>query len=85
MQVFNYSTIFLTSNGVDAATVVIISVLMNVGNVAITVVSVRLMDLSGRRSLMLRCPSPRDTSTRRRIAHHHVRRKGRRVKVPQAN
>ncbi|EOD37552.1 hypothetical protein EMIHUDRAFT_454885 [Emiliania huxleyi CCMP1516] len=52
-HVFNYSTIFLTSNGVDAATVVIISVLMNVGNVAITVVSVRLMDLSGRRSLML--------------------------------
>jgi len=52
-NVFNYSTIFLTSNGVDAATVVIISVLMNVGNVAITVVSVRLMDLSGRRSLML--------------------------------
>ena len=50
LQVFNYSTIFLTSNGVDAATVVIISVLMNVGNVAITVVSVRLMDLSGRRA-----------------------------------
>lgn len=52
-NIFNFSTIFLTSNGIAASTVALIAVLMNIGNVGITVLSVELMDRSGRRFLLL--------------------------------
>lgn len=50
---FNYSTTFLSANGIDPATVMIIAVSMNVGNVIISVLSAILMDLLGRKLLLL--------------------------------
>jgi MFS family permease len=52
-NIFNFSTIFLTANGLAPATVSLIAVLMNIGNVGITVLSVDLMDRAGRRFLLL--------------------------------
>ena len=52
-NVFNFSTIFLAANGVGPDAVTTIAVLMNVGNVLITVLSVWLMDRAGRRALLL--------------------------------
>jgi len=50
---FNYSSQFLTQNGISPATVTAIAVLMNVGNVVITLVATKLMDQAGRKQLML--------------------------------
>tara|TARA_B110001452_G_scaffold182222_1_gene153060 strand:+ start:551 stop:1243 length:693 start_codon:yes stop_codon:yes gene_type:complete len=50
---FNFSSTFLTQNGISAATVTAIAVLMNVGNVLVTLLSVWLMDRAGRRVLLL--------------------------------
>lgn len=50
---FNYSTTFLTANGIDPTTVVIIAVLMNLGNVLVSFASAMLMDSLGRRPLLL--------------------------------
>jgi O-antigen/teichoic acid export membrane protein len=50
---FNFSSTFLSQNGIDASTVTIVAVLMNVGNVLITVLSASLMDLAGRKPLIL--------------------------------
>eukprot|EP00322_Chrysochromulina_rotalis_P001079 CAMPEP_0115846448 /NCGR_PEP_ID=MMETSP0287-20121206/9867_1 /TAXON_ID=412157 /ORGANISM="Chrysochromulina rotalis, Strain UIO044" /LENGTH=562 /DNA_ID=CAMNT_0003300241 /DNA_START=33 /DNA_END=1721 /DNA_ORIENTATION=- len=50
---FNFSTTFLSQNGIDAATVTIVAVLMNVGNVLITALSAWLMDIAGRKPLIL--------------------------------
>jgi len=50
---FNYSTIFLAQNGISSDTVTLIAILMNVGNVLVTLASVFLMDLAGRRALLL--------------------------------
>jgi len=50
---FNYSTVFLKANGMDDQTVQSIAILMNVGNVLITALSVYLMDRAGRRALLL--------------------------------
>ena len=50
---FNFSSTFLAANGMGPSTVTLIAVLMNVGNVAITLLSAWLMDIAGRRSLLL--------------------------------
>lgn len=50
---FNFSTTFLTANGIAAETVTLIAVLMNVGNVLITILSAWLMDRAGRKALLL--------------------------------
>lgn len=50
---FNYSSVFLKANGMDDKTVQFIAILMNVGNVLITALSVYLMDRAGRRNLLL--------------------------------
>ncbi len=50
---FNFSSTFLSQNGIDASTVTIVAVLMNVGNVLITLLSASLMDLAGRKPLIL--------------------------------
>jgi len=50
---FNYSTTFLSQNGISPSTVTLVAVLMNVGNVFITIVVVYLMDALGRRVLLL--------------------------------
>ena len=50
---FNFSSTFLTQNGIDNDTVALIAVLMNVGNVLVTVFSAFLMDGAGRKSLLL--------------------------------
>lgn len=49
---FNYSTTFLTANGIDPGTVMVIAVAMNVGNVIISLVSAVLMDRLGRTPLL---------------------------------
>eukprot|EP00302_Diacronema_sp_CCMP2436_P010545 CAMPEP_0179902576 /NCGR_PEP_ID=MMETSP0982-20121206/40643_1 /TAXON_ID=483367 /ORGANISM="non described non described, Strain CCMP 2436" /LENGTH=571 /DNA_ID=CAMNT_0021801743 /DNA_START=19 /DNA_END=1735 /DNA_ORIENTATION=+ len=41
---FNYSSVFLKANGMDDASVVTIAIMMNVGNVLVTLLSVYLMD-----------------------------------------
>ena len=51
---FNFSSTFLSANGIAAPTVVLIAILMNVGNVFVTVLSAWLMDRAGRRALLLR-------------------------------
>jgi len=51
---FNFSSTFLSANGIDAATVTLIAVLMNIGNVFVTILSAWLMDRAGRRALLLR-------------------------------
>lgn len=50
---FNFSSTFLSQNGIDAATVTLVAVLMNIGNVLITCISAWLMDLAGRKPLIL--------------------------------
>ena len=50
---FNFSSAFLAQNGIGASTVTLIAVLMNVGNVLITLLSASLMDSAGRRPLLL--------------------------------
>ena len=50
---FNFSSTFLSANGMGTSTVTLIAVLMNIGNVAITILSAWLMDRAGRRSLLL--------------------------------
>jgi len=50
---FNYSSTFLVQNGISVGTVTIITVLMNVGNVLVTLLSTCLMDREGRRTLLL--------------------------------
>lgn len=50
---FNYSTVFLKANGMGDGAVATIAVLMNVGNVFITLLSVYMMDRAGRRPLLL--------------------------------
>ena len=50
---FNFSSTFLSQNGIDADTVTIVAILMNVGNVLITCLSAWLMDLAGRKPLIL--------------------------------
>ena len=50
---FNFSSTFLSANGMDAATVTLIAVLMNVGNVFVTILSAWLMDRAGRKALLL--------------------------------
>ncbi|KAG8461030.1 hypothetical protein KFE25_003599 [Diacronema lutheri] len=50
---FNFSSVFLKANGMDDASVQLIAILMNVGNVLITLLSVFLMDRAGRRALLL--------------------------------
>merc|ERR1719464_2675457 len=50
---FNYSSTFLEQNGISVETVTLITVLMNVGNVLVTLLSTILMDRSGRRALLL--------------------------------
>mmetsp|Transcript_35216 Transcript_35216/g.81546 ORF Transcript_35216/g.81546 Transcript_35216/m.81546 type:complete len:321 (+) Transcript_35216:870-1832(+) len=50
---FNFSSVFLKANGMDDAAVQLIAILMNVGNVMITLLSVYLMDRAGRRVLLL--------------------------------
>jgi hypothetical protein len=52
-SVFNFATTFLVQSGMDKATVMLINVLMNIGNVMITLVSASLMDSLGRKSLLL--------------------------------
>ena len=52
-QAFNFSSVFLKANGMDDASVQLIAILMNVGNVLITLLSVFLMDRAGRRALLL--------------------------------
>merc|ERR1711939_882585 len=49
---FNYSTTFLTANGIDPGTVMVIAVSMNMGNVIISLVSAVLMDRLGRTPLL---------------------------------
>ena len=49
---FNFSSTFLTRNGIPPATVGLIAVLMNAGNVLVTLASVWLMDRAGRRALL---------------------------------
>ena len=49
----NYSSIFLSANGLGSYTVTAIAILMNVGNVIITIVSAWLMDRAGRKPLFL--------------------------------
>ena len=49
---FNFSSTFLAQNGIAASTVTAIAVLMNVGNVLVTLLSVWLMD-------RVRTPAPR--------------------------
>jgi len=50
---FNFSTAFLSANGIEKHTITIIAILMNVGNVGVTLLSVKLMDKAGRRPLLL--------------------------------
>ena len=50
---FNYSTDFLGRAGISAAAISQITVLMNIGNVLVTMLSVLLMDLMGRKVLLL--------------------------------
>lgn len=50
---FNFSSTFLSANGLGSETVTLIAVLMNVGNVFITVLSAWLMDRAGRKPLLL--------------------------------
>jgi len=50
---FNYSSQFLTENGIAPATVTSIAVLMNVGNVLVTLAATKLMDRAGRKQLLL--------------------------------
>jgi len=50
---FNYSSTFLEQNGISADTVTVITVLMNLGNVFVTMLSAYLMDRAGRRTLLL--------------------------------
>jgi len=50
---FNYSSTFLVQNGLSIDLVMIITVLMNVGNVLVTLLSTYLMDRVGRRTLLL--------------------------------
>jgi len=50
---FNYSSTFLAQNGIAGETVTLIAVLMNLGNVVVTLVASNLMDRAGRKSLML--------------------------------
>jgi len=50
---FNYSSTFLSQNGIAGETVTLIAVLMNVGNVIVTLIASSLMDRTGRKSLML--------------------------------
>ena len=50
---FNFSTAFLSANGIDPSTITTIAILMNVGNVGVTLLSVQLMDKAGRRALLL--------------------------------
>jgi len=50
---FNFSSTFLSQNGIDAATVTVVAVLMNLGNVLITLTSAWLMDIAGRKPLIL--------------------------------
>ena len=50
---FNYSSTFLAANGIAPSTVTLIAVLMNVGNVAVTLISAGLMDLKGRKGLLV--------------------------------
>ena len=50
---FNFSSTFLSANGIGAETVTLIAVLMNVGNVLITILSGWLMDRAGRKPLLL--------------------------------
>ena len=45
---FNFSSTFLAANGMGPSTVTLIAVLMNVGNVFVTGLSVWLMDRAGR-------------------------------------
>lgn len=52
-NVFNYSSTFLVQNGISVATVNLITLLMNVGNVFVTLLSTYLMDRAGRRTLLL--------------------------------
>merc|ERR1711988_515209 len=52
-NVFNYSTNFLQDNGLSADTVSLIALLMNCGNVLVTVIAVWLMNKSGRKPLLL--------------------------------
>merc|ERR1712048_684558 len=44
---------FLAQNGIAPATVTTIAVLMNVGNVIVTLVATKLMDRTGRKQLLL--------------------------------
>jgi SP family facilitated glucose transporter-like MFS transporter 4 len=50
---FNFSTAFLSANGIEKNTITLIAILMNVGNVGVTLLSVQLMDKAGRRALLL--------------------------------
>lgn len=50
---FNFSSTFLSANGISPATVTLIAVLMNVGNVGVTVISAGLMDTRGRKPLLI--------------------------------
>ncbi|KAL1503857.1 hypothetical protein AB1Y20_012321 [Prymnesium parvum] len=50
---FNYSSIFLSANGMSQDVVTISAVAMNVGNVIVVLVSTILMDRLGRRPLLL--------------------------------
>jgi len=50
---FNFSSTFLKQNGLGDHTVLWITVAMNVGNVLVTALSVYLMDIAGRRLLVL--------------------------------
>ena len=50
---FNFSSTFLSQNGIGAETVSLVAVLMNVGNVFITILSAGLMDRAGRKPLLL--------------------------------
>lgn len=52
-NVFNYSSVFLRRNGLDDDIITIIAISMNIGNFLVTGVSSALMDLSGRKILLL--------------------------------
>lgn len=52
-NVFNYSTTFLVSMGFEPQTVATIVLIVNCSNVAVTALSVMLMDWAGRRALLL--------------------------------
>jgi len=50
---FNYSSTFLSQNGMSPDTVMAVAILMNLGNVVVSLLSGVLMDRAGRRTLLL--------------------------------